>query len=68
MTKQEVIKYLNENFNKPVAHVHFLRDEYIFKDDNGDLIDECGNVLDEKEFWEIRSGQYWEENWKVYRI
>lgn len=65
MTKQEVIKYLNENPNKPVKHYHFSEDEYIFKDDNGDLIDECGKVLDEKEFWEIRRGNYWEEYWDV---
>lgn len=62
MTRQEAISF-SKATEKPIRHRYFSPGEYVFYKD-GKLIDEEGYVLPEIEFWSLRSGEVWENDWE----
>lgn len=64
MTKQEAIAFAMST-GKPITHQYFADDEFI-RYENGKLIDELDICLPEHEFWDARTGGFWENGWKEY--
>jgi hypothetical protein len=46
-----------------IGHCKFSTDEYVYCDKMHRLIDECGYEMPWDEFWELRSGIDYEEDW-----
>jgi flagellar basal body rod protein FlgG len=68
MNKQEMLKYLQSG-EYYVKHSSFSDDEFIYMED-GQIVDEEGYKLGDiyGEFFQIRSGEAWEDGWYIKRI
>lgn len=51
---------------KKITHRLFTPDEYIFRQDNGRLVDEAGHVFIDSDFFSIRKNDEWEKDWEVW--
>lgn len=72
MTRKEAISFAIST-RKPIRHSMFGKNEYVkfYAGDFGDetwMIDEEGTFLPYDEFWEIRSGDFWEDGWSEFQI
>jgi hypothetical protein len=54
---------LNEGF--AIRHRTFLPEEFIRKNENGQLQDESGVAIDESEFWRHRDSEIFADGWEV---
>ena len=63
MTKKEIMIKLKEGYR--VTHANFTKEEYIelvdFK-----LLDEVGNILNWKAFWDFRKARWFDDGWELY--
>ena len=66
MTKKEAMAFAIST-GKPIRHQTFSKGEYVIYV-GGELRDEEGIILPKNEFWSIRSGGIWENNWSEYMI
>lgn len=64
MTRSEAISFAIST-GKPIRHKYFGKGEFVHYVGNK-LFDEDGNELSINEFWNIRSGGYWENDWENY--
>ena len=65
MTRKEAIAFAIST-RKPITHRYFSDDEFVYYDDKGNLRDESGYFLPNDEFWGMRTGDYWETDWREY--
>lgn len=63
MNKSEAIEAMRSG--KRVTHNTFISGEYVTMKDES-IVDEDGNILDEKEFWSFRSSEIFNEGWSLY--
>lgn len=64
MTKSEAMSFAIST-GKPIRHKYFSKGEFVHYVGNK-LFDEDGNELPINEFWNMRSGGYWEDDWEDY--
>lgn len=64
MTRSEAITFAIST-GKPIRHKYFSKGEFVHYVGNK-LFDKDGNELPISEFWSIRSGGYWENDWEDY--
>lgn len=76
MSRDEMIKFMNENPNIKITHTLFDQNEYIYqKEKNGEVYDEDGNLFDDwhsgginkRNGVRMRTGGNWENGWDVKR-
>jgi len=65
MTRKEAISLIISKPNTKIRHRYFSEGEFVYTNDNGALKDEDGNYLPFDEFFDIRQGSYWENDWSV---
>lgn len=63
MTRSEAMAFAIST-GKAIRHKYFGKGEFVHYVGNK-LFDEDGNELSINEFWNIRSGGYWENDWKI---
>lgn len=47
-----------------ITHQYFSPHEFVRKK-NGQLVDSCGNYLDEEDFWRQRQTKIFQEGWAI---
>lgn len=70
MTRDEIIKFMEENPNVRITHTSFDSDEYLYQKEDGNVYDEKGYLFED---WysnrsnglRMRSGGNWEDGWSV---
>lgn len=63
MTQFEAIQELNKGAK--IQHDFFADNEFIQKDEEGQLIDETGLPLNEEMFWHYRNDRKWTHGWSI---
>ena len=66
MNKVQIIEQLDNGLK--VSHKRFLEDEWIKKHATSKkhYIDEQGNVIDKKTFWQYRTAKSWTQDWSLF--
>ena len=63
MTQFEAIQELNKGAK--IKHDFFSDNEFIRKDDEGNLLDEANIQLNEEMFWHYRNDRKWTHGWSI---
>lgn len=64
MTRTEVLKALQEG--KKVTHKIFVASAWIKRKSARHYVDEKGNVISVRNFWQWRTGPKWNKDWSLY--
>ncbi len=62
MTQNKAIRFAIST-SQPITHANFSKRQFV-RYRGQDLIDENGSVLKQLEFWTLKKGESWEDNWE----
>lgn len=65
MKRQEAMALLISKPNTKIIHISFSKGDFIYVNDNNEFKDEDNNFLIWDEFWYIRKGGSWENDWFI---